>query len=247
MQENGKQSDKDSTDDEDYQRDQAATDSAAEITCQPFASCVQLDDIEGSIFSIAPAEGNKPKYILSDEDFEILSFPDKFPSGKGGYYHVNRERKLDLWWYINQHLLNCDGHFANLPEYLFAFQYATELRQINSNIGIQMRLQKGNMFKGEKVTAGMLRNNNKLREMIHQENAFKFMQTVRGTPAYWAKQMSEVFAMLKSLGVPSLFMTFSAAEYQWPDMLQALAGIQGKHLTLADCLCMTWQEKTELL
>ena len=90
--------------------DQTAADHNAEISTQPYLSCLQVDDIEGGTFCIAPAEGNKQKYILRDNDFEVLPFPDIFPTGKSGYYTQKpRERKLDMRHYYNQRLLNYDG------------------------------------------------------------------------------------------------------------------------------------------
>ena len=63
-----------------------ASDHDAEISTQPYSSCLQLDAIEGGTFCTAPAKDQKPMYILTDNDFEVLSFPDLFPTGDGGYY-----------------------------------------------------------------------------------------------------------------------------------------------------------------
>ena len=38
------------------------------------------------MYQWAPGENNIPKYILLDEDFEVLEFPDFFPYGGAGYY-----------------------------------------------------------------------------------------------------------------------------------------------------------------
>ena len=90
--------------------DQAAADHNAGISTQPYLSCLQLDDIEGRTFCIALAEGNRPKYILTDNYFEVLSFPDLFPTGESGYYTQKpRERNLDVRCYYNHRLSNCDG------------------------------------------------------------------------------------------------------------------------------------------
>ena len=42
--------------------------------------------------------------------------------------------------YFNQWLLNVDGRFAKSIEYLFAAQYATELHQVQSSIGLALHL-----------------------------------------------------------------------------------------------------------
>ena len=52
--------------------EQAAADHNAEFTTWPYSSCLQLDDVEGGTFCMAPAEGNIPKYILIDNDFSVV-------------------------------------------------------------------------------------------------------------------------------------------------------------------------------
>ena len=111
--------------------DQAVADGYAEVTLQPFSSCLQKEDVEAATFCLAPGEGQKPKHIIMDESFEQLSFPDLFPFGKGAFSsQKDRSRKLNLRRYYNQWLLNLDGRFAANIEYLLAVQYATELKQV---------------------------------------------------------------------------------------------------------------------
>ena len=47
----------------------------------------------GQIFSIAPAEGQKPLSIMTDKDFETMFNPDKFCFGNGAF-STERPRKL---------------------------------------------------------------------------------------------------------------------------------------------------------
>ena len=77
--------DSNSSDEKELQEDQAAADRSAEICGHPYSSTLQINKIEDAIYSLAPGEGNTPQYILLDHDFEVLAFPDFFPSGTGGY------------------------------------------------------------------------------------------------------------------------------------------------------------------
>ena len=36
--------------------------------------------------------------------------------------------------------------------------------------------------------------------LVHSDQAYKFLQTVHGTQAYWQKMLFESLAMLKALG-----------------------------------------------
>ena len=85
---------------------------------------------ENQIYQCAPGENNIPKYILLDNDFEVLAFPDLFPYGSGGYHSAKRKVKLPIRKYFQQHLLNVDGRFAQNIEYLFCAQYIADIKQI---------------------------------------------------------------------------------------------------------------------
>ena len=49
-------------------------------------SVLQYEDVENAIFQCAPGQNNIPKYVLLDDDFEVLAFPDLFPFGQFSYY-----------------------------------------------------------------------------------------------------------------------------------------------------------------
>ena len=57
------------------------------ITGGPQASMMSLENPEtfGQIFSIAPAEGQKPLSIMTDLHFEVMFNPDKFCFGSGAF------------------------------------------------------------------------------------------------------------------------------------------------------------------
>ena len=78
-------------------------------------------------------KNNTPCYMLLDDKFEVLAFPDMFPYGTGGYSTSSIcKTKLTLRRYFQQCLFNVDGHFANNIEYLFVAQYATEIKRDTS-------------------------------------------------------------------------------------------------------------------
>ena len=73
---------------------------------------VQIDNLEIQIYQCAPGQNNIPKYLLLDDDFEVLAFQDLFPYGRGAYHSEHRPVKLHICKYFQQHLLNADGQFA---------------------------------------------------------------------------------------------------------------------------------------
>ena len=59
--------------------------------------------------------------------------------------------------------------------------------------------------------------------MIRTDEAYKFLKIVRGSPAYFQRVMYDVLAMMRQLVLPTWFLTLSAAEIQWPDVIQTIA------------------------
>ena len=83
--------------------------------------------------------------------------------------------------------------------------------------------------------------------LVHSDQAYKFLQTVCGTPTYWQKMLFESLAMLKALGTPTFFMTVSAADYHWPEIIQAIGLEKGRCFTGEDVLNISCEHKSEWL
>ena len=57
-------------------------------------------------------------------------------------------------------------------------------------------------------------------QLVNLDEEFHIFQTIHNSPAYLEKQKKDGFAMIRKLGFPSLFISQSAAETKWPDVLQ---------------------------
>ena len=122
-----------SDDERELTEDQAAINKRQDTTGDDLPSVVQIDNLEKEIYQCAPGENNTPKYMLLDDNFEVLAFPDLLPYGKGGYMSAERPIKLGIRKYFQQRLLNCDGRFAKNMEYIFCAQYISDIKQIQSD------------------------------------------------------------------------------------------------------------------
>ena len=187
--------------------------------------------MENHVFQCAPGEHNIPKYILLDTDFEVLAFPDLFPHGYGGYYSEGGPKNLAIRKYFQQRLLNVDVRFAQNIGYLFCAQHIVDLKQIQSDANLAIRLSQGRLLSGQRVTAGILCNPEALQQLVRTEQAYKFLKNIRGSPAYWQNELYDVLAMLRKLGIPTWFLTLSAADLHWPEMIQAVAYQFGRKLS----------------
>ena len=179
-------------DDEDTElvEEQAAVNHRQELRDDPLTTVVQFENLENQIYQCAPGENNIPKYILLDNDFEVLAFPDLFPYGGGGGYHsAHRKVKLPIRKYFQQCLLNVEGRFAQNIEYLFCAQYIADIKQIESDATLAIMLSQGRTLGGHRITVGPLQNPAVLEQLVRNEQAYKFLKNVRGSPAYRQDQL----------------------------------------------------------
>ena len=212
----------------------------------PFDTCLQneLHEEPDQIFSIAPGEGKRPIPLLTDTLFEELANPDKFPSGKGGFADTQRDTKLTLRKYVNARLLDQDGRFARDIEYLFGMQYAVEHKQVSDCISIALRQTRGRHQFGKTLDAGMLKNSQQLHNLLKKDRAYSFLKNVRGSPPYWQKMFFEVLSMIRTLGIPTWFLTLSAADMKWPEVIQAIAKQYGVIYTDDEVSELPWRRKS---
>ena len=231
-----------------FKEDCVAVEKALATTGNPTPNMLQLEQLDNEIYTCAPGENNVPQYILLDDHFEVLAYPDMFPYGRGGYNTSDkRTTKLSLRKYYQQRLLNVDGQFANNIEYLFCAQYATEIKQIRDSAQIAVWLKRGRTVDGKRITAGMLKNKDTVNKLVHSEDAYKFLRQGRGSPAYWQHELYELLAMLRCLGIPTWFLTLSAADLHWVEMLETIAIHKGSPLTRKDIKKMSIKERSEKL
>ena len=114
-------------------------------------------------------------------------------------------------------------------------------------ISIAMRQTQGRQYCGQVLTAGHLKNSDIDQQMIRSDDAYKFLKNVRGSPAYFQRVMYEVLGMIRQLGLPTWFLTLSAADMQWPDVIQTIARQYGTILSDDDVKGMSFEDKSKWL
>ena len=184
--------------------------------------------------------------IFMDEKVEELANPSKYPYGRGGLT-TKRQKKITARKYFNQRLLHKDGRFASDIDYLLAAQYTVEAKQVRDDIQITLQQTCGQTFQNRTVNAGLVKSSDNLQAMTHTDTAFKFLKNVCGSPAYWRTVLLDLLAMVRQLGMPTWFLTLSAADMQWPEVIQSIAHQYGKVLTFDDVKAMPWEEKCKWL
>ena len=87
-----------------------------------------------------------------------------------------------------------------------------------------------------------------MNKLIHQDEAFRVLKTLRGSPPYFEKCKKDLFVMICQLGNPTWFWSFSAAETGWLHVLKTLGRLaEKKGYTGYEIENMTWQQKSDLI
>ena len=195
------------------------------------------------VFINAPGEGCRPSYILLDEKFDCLGFPDLFPWGEGGLHpDIERKVKISRKRLADYYLHNVNPMFSQSLDYIFAVQYAAELCQIVTDMNLAMK-----RFPKSGLTAGRLQDKDYTKKLVQKDYAYRFMTQIRGTPAFWLRKLYEALAMLRTFGTPTYFLTLSCAEFLWPEIIMAIGACTGVTFTEEDVEKMSCKEKATYL
>nr|XP_055030976.1 uncharacterized protein LOC129419814 [Misgurnus anguillicaudatus] len=214
-------------------------------------TCLQPPDLgqhllsyDDGIFCIAPAEKNSPVSIFKIPKLESMAFPVQFPDGKNTFDEPDRVKCVSPSRYFNTRLFSVDNRCAKDTNYIFFAQFVTEMHMATSSMSIQLRKAKPMTRDGRRINCSLLQDKSELEKLVHNKEATRFMQPLRGTPAYWEKTLRDLFSMLRQLGTPTFFCTFSAAEMRWPEVITAIKAQQGETVNFSE---LDWSEKCDIL
>ena len=153
--------------------------------------CNVLTDVVDVYKTLPRGENVMPELLTNDKFCEELSHPHLFPTGKFGF-QTKRKVQLSPSKYFNQRLLNYIQKFSSDSDYIFFAQSVIQKLNISNQINIAMRKVTSNQ-----LTAGLPINfNEKIKEFTASDQAFTFMNSIKGTPAYWKKFLFDVLAMV---------------------------------------------------
>ena len=138
---------------------------------------IEDPEAEGQVYSVAPAEGQRPINIMTDPQFERMCNPEKFPLGIGGFNNTHL-KKITYRKYFQQRLLDIDGRFSRDLDYLFAALCIVESKQVFDDANHFIYRQKPSAL----LTAGQARNKTIIAEHVRKDRAYAFLKNVRGSP-----------------------------------------------------------------
>ena len=146
--------------------------------------------------------------------------------------------------YFNQRLLNYTQRFASDPNYIFFAHNVSQKLNLKSRINIALKKVAGN-----NLTAGMIRANFKdtVKSFVANDEAYTFMNTLKGTPAYWKHTLGDILAMARQLNLISHFMSLSCADLQWNELVVIISKLNGQDISLEEASNLTYQERCKIL
>lgn len=140
--------------------------------------------------------------------------------------------------------MSADNRFAKDTNYIFFAQYLKELDQVTSSVSIALRKGKVDSAGSRDEVLEAFSDKTKLKELVLKDHGYRFLKPVHGSPAYWAAAQKDLFAMIRQLGIPTWFCSFSSADLRWNEMIDSIQRQQGHALQACN---MTWDQKTEVL
>ena len=86
-----------------------------------------------------------------------------------------------------------------------------------------------------------------MNDLVKLDEGYFIFRTLRNSHVYLEKRKKYLFAMIRQLGLPTWFASFSSADTRWNDLLKVLGKLNdGKDYTDSELENMTWHDKTAL-
>ena len=204
-----------------------------------------IDQVKTLTF--APGEGQTPLSLFQDKDAEYLSFPSIYCGERMKFEHVtNKNDKLHYSDLCKWELRAEDRRAAQSVPNLFFKAKKLQIQQVAQKGTLSMKRVQS---KGSRFTAGQMLNDETQKKLTRLDEGYYIFRTIRNSPPYLNMCKKEIMAMIRQLGLPQWFMSLSAADTKWNDLIVILGKlVDNKDYTddLRDAK-LTWQEITRLV
>ncbi len=204
---------------------------------------VYREDLSSFGLRIAPGEGKVPIPFNRDPDAEMASFPTIYC---GQERILKPNVKLSYTDIAKSEIRRYDRRCAHPEKILFMFKYSF-CEKVQSAYQICLR-QKKKGVNGRNITAGDLKSVDGVQNIIAKDDGYAVFKNIRSSPAYWKEQTKRVVAMVRQLGKCSFFITLSAAETKWTELLVMLEKlVNGRDITEEEAARLPSETKANLI
>lgn len=161
-----------------------------------------------------------PLHIERERRVEELAWYFLFPGGKFGF---GEQQDIPITPLDNfQARVMGNGRRFQWTDYLFFALTIVEYFRAKASVSVSCRMRQGD---------------HTLQSLINDMHLI--MRNIRVSASYWKRVCSELIAMVRSLGAPTWFLTFSCNDFNSLDMLEALLIADSRNPTKAKDLIFT--------
>ena len=199
-----------------------------------------FDDISTMSIIFAPGEGKRP--IFYDPFAEYLAFPTIYSGKIHPDDHPHKIQQRDIFKY---ELHSVDTRVASHIPNLFWKAKHKQIKQITDKVTLAVHRNK---TKGKKITASMLLDEQVRNNIVKLDEGYDIFRTICTSPAYLDAKKKHVMAMVRQLGIPTLFVSLSAADTKWDNLLISLGKLLiNKNFSQVDLDKLEWEDKCDLI
>lgn len=188
---------------------------------------------------IAPAENNAPLSLLFDEHAEELTFPSIY---LGEFRRFRDGFEATPFQMCSSELRRVDRRGCT-PQHLLYMAMKIMRIKVRDSLSVA--------FKHVGKNCSVTREEIESAEYVNQciEHNLAFLKSIPNSAFYWSKRKKDLFAMLRQLGKPTVFLTVSANEVGWPELLKTIMkfGNNGKNVTDEELKELRFMEKCNLV
>ena len=246
MQQHKKTNENDTVESNDYDSDHYSEVDANEHVgnVDTLVDDADIDNKCDKVFTFAPSEEQHPLSLYQDKNAEYLCFPSIFcgqtPPSKDERLVPVHYRDIVKW-----ELRSVDRRASQSVPNIFFKHKKLQMKQMSDKVNLAVRRCKQ---RGQKITAAEARNSNYLEKLVNLDEGYYIFRQLRNSPAYLETRKKDIFAMIRQLSLPTWFMSLSAADTRWTDLLKMLAKLNdGIEYSEKEIETLTWQEKTKLV
>jgi hypothetical protein len=202
---------------------------------ETFMENVPVENLDIPRIAIAPGEGQRPLDMITDYDSEELAFPTIFAG-------IKRKCQESFTTIVRSELRNFDRRGCRTDKLFHNFK---KLEMISIRNSTSICLRKHSATQG--ISAADVRNEETLNRLILHDDGYRLLKGIRTSPAHWEDEKKKVMAMIRQVGLPTFFITFSAAETRWPELLVLLCkNVDKLEVSEEEALNLGFNEKARL-
>ena len=182
-----------------------------------------------------PPQSNLPVNEYSEVGLFTKCFPTLFPRATADISHISntchRSKDISDGDWLKHLLCYRDGRFARHPRFTYYSWNRTQRQRANETGSVFVKLNEESraMSAVDLLSALNTGDTNIINSLL------RFGSSIRGTSQWKLAKRYELLDMINFKGLPTFFITFSAADLHWPELQLIMKRHEQNNCELDDC------------